>query len=117
MVAQFRRGNDTRARQLAPAGDRRWLKHGPGTSRRHPRQIRVAAGQTSGGCEIRTREGLPPNTLSNHVGQRSPESATVRDLPEHDWGAADERWRTGVSETETETRGGAATAGQQAGYY
>jgi hypothetical protein len=30
--------------------------------------------------------GLHPNTLSNNADQRSPASATVRDLPEHDRG-------------------------------
>jgi hypothetical protein len=30
-----------------------------------------------------------PNTLSNNAGQRSPQAATVRDLPEHDRG---DRW-------------------------
>jgi hypothetical protein len=33
--------------------------------------------------------GVAPNTLSNKADQRSPASATVRDLPEHDWGG---RW-------------------------
>jgi hypothetical protein len=36
-----------------------------------------------GGCEIRTREGVAPNTLSNNAHQRSPMAATVHDLPEH----------------------------------
>jgi hypothetical protein len=33
--------------------------------------------------------GVAPNTLSNNAGQRSPQSATIRDLPEHDRGG---RW-------------------------
>jgi hypothetical protein len=49
--------------------------------------------------------GVAPNTLSNNVGQRSPRSATVRDLPERDGVAAGERLRTEMNETRTETSG------------
>jgi hypothetical protein len=38
-------------------------------------------------------------------------SATVRDLPERDRAVADERWRSVVNETETETGGQAPPAG------
>jgi hypothetical protein len=51
------------------------------------------------------------NTLSNNADQRSPRSATVRDLPEHDRAVAGERRWTKVSETETETGDGAALYG------
>ena len=39
-----------------------------------------------GGEEIRTPEGVAPNTLSNNADQRSPASATVREPREHDPG-------------------------------
>jgi len=49
---------------------------------------RVVAGQRGGGCEIRTREGLPPTRFPT-MHPRSPASATIRDLPERDRGG---RW-------------------------
>jgi len=55
--------------------------------------------------------GVAPNTLSNNAGQRSPASATVRELRKHDQANIAERPRTGVNETETETRGQAAHYG------
>jgi hypothetical protein len=45
-------------------------------------QLRVTAGQRGGGCEIRTREGLPPTrfpTLLISVHGDSPLSATCAD--------------------------------------
>src|SRR5215472_12606044 len=53
--------------------------------------------------EIRTPEGLPPNTLSNNAARRSPAFTAVRGLREHEHADAGERLRTGVSETKTET--------------
>jgi hypothetical protein len=64
-----------------------------------------SAGQRGGGCEIRTREGLPPTrfpTMLASVHRRPPPSATC---PNTTGVAADERPRTGVNETRTETSG------------
>ena len=66
--------------------------------------LTIAPGQTSGGCEIRTREGLHPTrfpTMLTGVHQWPPLSVTWPDVT----GAiAAERRRTAVNETETETR-------------
>src|SRR5215469_14263273 len=71
----------------------------------------VFAGQRGGGCEIRTREGLPPTrfpTMLASVHHSPPPSVTC---PNTTWVAAGERLRTGVNETETETEGQAALHG------
>ncbi len=68
-------------------------------------RLRVAAGQTSGGCEIRTREGLPPTrfpTMLTSVHQGPPPSVTCLNMT---GAVAGERRRTEVNETETETGG------------
>src|SRR5437667_232383 len=68
----------------------------------------VLAGQRGGGCEIRTREGLPPTrfpTMLARVHRRPPPSATSPNTTRVNIG---ERSRTGVNETETETGGQAA---------
>src|SRR5262249_1779885 len=57
-----------------------------------------------GGCEIRTREGLPPTrfpTLLAGVRTGSPPSVTCQNAGP---ATAGERCRTGVNETRTETR-------------
>src|SRR5262245_2404147 len=64
---------------------------------------RVVAGQRGGGCEIRTREGLPPTrfpTMLTGVHRRPLPSATC---PNATGAAAGEWHRTQVNETETET--------------
>src|ERR1022692_2105368 len=69
---------------------------------------RVIAGQRGGGCEIRTREGLPPTrfpTLLAAVHQWPRPSVTCEDARRV---TADERRRTGVNETRSETRRRAA---------
>jgi hypothetical protein len=48
-----------------------------------------------GGCEIRTREGLPQHAFR----QCCPAFITVRGLREHEHADAGERRRTGVNET------------------
>jgi hypothetical protein len=55
-------------------------------------QLRFAAGQRSGGCEIRTREGLPPTrfpTMHTSVHRRTPPSGTWADRG--GWVSADAR--------------------------
>jgi hypothetical protein len=47
-------------------------------------------------------EDLRLHTLSSTAHHRSPASASVRDLREHDQMTTGERWRTGVNETKTE---------------
>jgi hypothetical protein len=72
---------------------------------------RESAGQRGGGCEIRTREGLPPTrfpTMLARVHHSPPPSATCPNTTLVDAG---ERRRTGVNETETETGGWAAPYG------
>src|SRR6516162_6235366 len=64
-----------------------------------------------GGCEIRTREGLPPTrfpTMLARVHRRPPPFANCANTIRANTG---ERPRTGVNETETETRGQAAHRG------
>ncbi len=63
----------------------------------------VPAGQRGGGCEIRTREGLPPTrfpTMLNVVHDRPPPFATCTNTIRV---TAGERSRTGVNESKTET--------------
>src|SRR5215472_16138664 len=65
-----------------------------------------------GGCGIRTREGLHPTrfpTMRTSVHRRPPPSATCANTI---WVDIGERPRTGVNETETETRGQATRHGQ-----
>src|SRR5215472_159744 len=65
----------------------------------------VFPGQCGGGCEIRTREGLPPTrfpTMLARVHRRPPPSANCANTIRVTTG---ERWRTGVNETQTETSG------------
>ena len=72
---------------------------------------RESAGQRGGGCEIRTREGLPPTrfpTMLASVHRRPPPSANCANTI---WVNIGERSRTGVNETETETGGQAALCG------
>jgi hypothetical protein len=73
--------------------------------------IYVCAGQRGGGCEIRTREGLPPTrfpTMLAGVHRGPPPSVTC---PNMIGAVAGERRRTEVNETETETAGQAARCG------
>jgi len=44
------------------------------------------------------------HTLSSTAHHRSPQSASVRGLREHDLATTGERWRTGVNETKTEPK-------------
>src|SRR6266496_1520965 len=65
----------------------------------------VLADQRGGGCEIRTREGLPPTrfpTMLTSVHRRPPPSVTC---PNMTGTVAGERRRTGVNETRTESSG------------
>jgi hypothetical protein len=74
--------------------------------------VGVVAGQRGGGCEIRTREGLPPTrfpTMLARVHRRPPPSANCANTI---WVNIGERSRTGVNETETETRGRRPTTGR-----
>jgi hypothetical protein len=71
---------------------------------RKGRSGRIAAGQYGGGCEIRTREGLPPTRFPTR-------SAAIRRVPlpsvscaDSFWAAVGERLRTGVNETRSEPR-------------
>jgi hypothetical protein len=71
----------------------------------------VVPGQRGGGWEIRTPEGLPPTrfpTMLASVHQCSPPSVTCQNAT---GAAAGERCRTGVNETETETKDWAAFYG------
>jgi hypothetical protein len=64
----------------------------------------IVPSQPGGGCEIRTREGLPPTrfpTMRTGVHQWPPPSVTCLDMT---GAAGGERCRTEVNETETETR-------------
>jgi hypothetical protein len=67
---------------------------------------RESAGQPGGGCEIRTREGLPPTrfpTMLASVHRRPPPSANCANTIRM---TAGERCRTGMNETKTEPRPG-----------
>ena len=67
---------------------------------------RESAGQRGGGCEIRTREGLPPTrfpTMLASVHHWPPPFATYADVSRV---AGGERPRTGVNEPRTEPRPG-----------
>jgi hypothetical protein len=82
--------------KLSPAAAQRSLMIG---------SHRESAGQASGGCEIRTREGLHPTrfpTMRTSVHRGPPPSVTS---PNTTGTVAGEWPRTGVNETETETRG------------
>src|SRR5690349_1681044 len=62
----------------------------------HPRSVAVEVG-------FEPTEDLRLHTLSSTAHHRSPPSASVRDLREHDQATTGERWRTGMNETKTET--------------
>jgi hypothetical protein len=62
--------------------------HGPGDRQQGVRE-RYFCSSTSRRMRDSNSRGLAPNTLSNDADQRSPASATVRDLPEHHRGG---RW-------------------------
>ena len=67
-------------------------------------RLHIAGGQRGGGCEIRTREGLHPTrfpTMLTGVHQWPQPSVTCPNLTT---AVAGERHRTGVNETQTETR-------------
>jgi hypothetical protein len=73
--------------------------------------IGVSAGQRGGGCEIRTREGLPPTrfpTMLTTVHRGPPPSVTC---PNMTGAVSGEQRRTEVNETETETGGWPAHRG------
>src|SRR2546427_12591962 len=65
-------------------------------------RLRVAAVQRGGGCEIRTREGLPPTrlpTMLTGVHRRSPPSPNCANGI---WLDIGEQLRTGMNETKNE---------------
>src|SRR2546427_11981490 len=65
-------------------------------------RLRVAAVQRGGGCEIRTREGLPPTrlpTMLTGVHRRSPPSPNCANGI---WLNIGEQLRTGMNETKNE---------------
>jgi hypothetical protein len=105
-------------RLLLGGGSARGLQMSPSNEPTGPRRDRllaastgVLAGQRGGGCEIRTREGLPPTrfpTMLASVHRRPPPSANCTNTIRANTG---ERSRTGVNETETETGGQAALHG------
>ena len=86
------------------------------TGPRHDRVLAastgVLAGQRGAGCEIRTREGLPPTrfpTMLASVHRRPPPSANCANTIRV---ATGERRRTGMNETKTEPRPGPRPAAQ-----
>jgi hypothetical protein len=90
---------------MAGAQLRQEMRYALGTRRRRrTRPKRIVAGQKRGGCEIRTREGLPPTrfpTMLTFVHDRPPPSASCANTIAV---AAGERSRTHVNETTFETR-------------
>ena len=72
--------------------------------------IGVFPGQRGGGCEIRTREGLPPTrfpTMLTSVHRRPPPSVACANTSRV---TAGERCRTGMNETKTEPRPASAAS-------